>query len=142
MCCMSKSTMRIPDLTLSFTYNHSLMDFHSKNVSFLSEIDQGSGRAFLNGEKVEMKHLHTTIETQLRHSSTLSKISPTHRTHCSKIAREGKFSLSVKSPFFLLFTFRTSEQTLYSNFSTNRYSILEQAECLALDDRTTELQVR
>ena len=135
--------MRIPSLTFSFTYNHSLMDFHSKNVSFLSEIDQGSGRAFLNGERVEMKHLHSTIETQLRHSSTLSKISPKHRTHCPLIAREGKFSLSLSSHLFTLSHFSNFRaNTVQSNFSTNRYLILEQAECLALDDRTTELQVR
>jgi hypothetical protein len=30
------------------------MNFQPNNVSFLSEIDQGSGRAFLNGESLPL----------------------------------------------------------------------------------------
>src|SRR3954469_3614035 len=63
-------------------------------TSFLLEIDQGSGRAFLNGEKVEMKHLHSATKTQLRLFLLSPKLSRTHPTQRNKaIAREEKFSL-------------------------------------------------
>src|SRR4051812_4655661 len=90
-------------------------------TSLLLEIDQGSGRAFLNGEKVEMKHLHSAIKTQLRPSSTLSQIvsHATHATHALKLCdcqRGESLSLSNLPPcLFSLFELpsklcRTSER--------------------------------